>query len=387
MMPVNRVVVIGATGSIGRQALEVISRFPKEFELVGAVGGRRAAVLAEALKPFPSARAVIVDPADEVPEGMLIGVDAACELVAGGAADVILVGGGGAGALLPTLAACEQGGVVAVATKEVLVMAGELVAATAATHGTTILPVDSEHSAIWQCLRGEEKDTVARLLLTASGGPFRATPLAEIPGATREQALDHPNWRMGPKITVDSATMMNKGLEVIEAHFLFDLPYEVIEVVIHPQSAVHSAVEFCDGTLIAQLGIPDMRAPIALALTGGRRLRGVVAPLRLVEGARLDFEPVDMRRYPALGVARRAAARGGGVPAAMNAANEVAVAAFLAGQIPFGAIAEVVAEASDSFPARPVRSLPEILDADAAGRSLAREVIEARSRAPLRTLA
>ncbi len=375
MMPVNRVVVIGATGSIGRQALEVIARFPAELELVGAVAGRRAMALAEALLPFPAARAVVVDPQDQVPEGMAVGPDAACELAASRDADVILVGGGGAGALLPTLAACETGAFLAVATKEVLVMAGELVTTTAAAHHTTILPVDSEHSAIWQCLRGERPDSVARLLLTASGGPFRSTPLDEIPNASREQALAHPNWRMGPKVTIDSATMMNKGLEVIEAHFLFGLPYDVIDVVVHPQSAVHSAVEFCDGTLIAQLGIPDMRAPIALALSGGRRLPGVVPPLQLTQGARLDFEPLDPRRYPALEVARRAAARGGGVPAAMNAANEVAVAAFLEGRIAFGGIAEVVAEVSDSYPAQPVRTLAEVLAADAAGRRQARDLV------------
>jgi 1-deoxy-D-xylulose-5-phosphate reductoisomerase len=375
MTPVNRVVVIGATGSIGRQALDVIQRFPAELELVGAVAGRRAAALAEALRPFPGARAVIVDPDDPVPEGMGVGPDAACALAASPDADVILVGGGGAGALLPTLAACETGACLAVATKEVLVMAGELVTETAAAHHTTIMPVDSEHSAIWQCLRGERPEAVARLVLTASGGPFRLTPLEEIPGASREQALAHPNWRMGPKVTIDSATMMNKGLEVIEAHFLFGLPYQVIDVVVHPQSAVHSAVEFCDGTLIAQLGIPDMRAPIALALSGGRRLPGVVAPLQLTEGAHFDFEPLDPRRYPALDVARRAAERGGGVPAAMNAANEVAVAAFLEGRISFGGIAEVVAEVSDSFPAQPVRSLAEVLAADAAGRRQAQELV------------
>ena len=382
MMPVNRVVVIGATGSIGRQALDVIARFPHELELVGAVAGSRAGALADALKPFPGARAVVVNPSDQVPYGMATGPDAACELAATQDADVILVGGGGAGALLPTLAACETGAVLAVATKEVLVMAGELVTATAAAHHTTIMPVDSEHSAIWQCLRGEELETVARLVLTASGGPFRAAPLEEIPGASRDRALAHPNWRMGPKVTIDSATMMNKGLEVIEAHFLFGLPYDRIDVVIHPQSAVHSLVEFCDGTLIAQLGIPDMRAPIALALSGGRRLPGVVPPLELTQGARLDFEPLDPRRYPALDVARRAAIRGGGVPAAMNAANEVAVGAFLEGRIPFGGIAEVVAEVSDSFPGGPVRSLAEILAADAAGRRQAYDLVEEAALSP-----
>ena len=375
-MPVNRVVVIGATGSIGQQALEVIARFPDQLQLIGAVAGTQAAALARALVPFPEARAVIVEPRDLVPEGMAVGREAACELAGSRDADVILVGGGGAGALLPTLAACGTGAVLAVATKEVMVMAGELVTATASAHGTTILPVDSEHSAIWQCLRGEDPGSVARLILTASGGPFRTTPLDQIPTASRDQALDHPNWRMGQKITVDSATMMNKGLEVIEAHFLFDIPYDLIEVVVHPQSAIHSAVEFCDGTVMAQMGIPDMRAPIALALSGGRRLPGVVPPLHLEEVARLDFEPIDLRRYPALDVARRSAIRGGGVPAAMNAANEVAVKAFLEGRIRFGAISEIVAEVSDAFPVSAVTSLAEVLAADSAGREPAAGLVQ-----------
>jgi len=375
VMPVARVVVIGATGSIGRQALDVIARFPGEFDLVGAVGGRRAEELARACAPFPMARLVVADPPGQTPSGMGAGSDAVCELLRTSQPDVVLVGGGGAGALIPTLVACETGATLAVAVKEVMVMAGELVTDTARCHGTTIIPVDSEHSAIWQCLRGEDPATVARLVLTASGGPFRSVPLEAISRATPEQALAHPNWQMGPKISIDSATMMNKGLEVIEAHFLFDIPYDQIEVVVHPQSAIHSAVEFCDGMLIAQLGLPDMRAPIALALSGGRRLPGVVDALHLGELRQLEFEPLDPARFPALGVARRAAVRGGGAPAALNAANEVAVEGFLTGQIPFGAIAELVAEVADSFPADPVRSLDQVLAADARGREQARALL------------
>jgi 1-deoxy-D-xylulose-5-phosphate reductoisomerase len=262
---------------------------------------------------------------------------------------VVLVGGGGAGALLPTLAACEAGRLVAIAAKEVLVMAGELVTQTARQHGARIVPVDSEHSAIWQCLRGERSESVRRLILTASGGALRSTPLSELDSVTPAQALAHPNWRMGPKVTIDTATMINKGLEVIEAHFLFDIPYERIDVLIHPQSAIHSAVEFCDGTMIAQLGVADMRAPIALAMGDGRRLPGVVEPLHLEQVGRLDFEAVDPARFPALAVVREAALRGGAAPAVMNAANEVAVAAFLEGQIAFTEIARLVAEVTESF--------------------------------------
>jgi 1-deoxy-D-xylulose-5-phosphate reductoisomerase len=304
---------------------------------------------------------------------MAVGAEAACELASLPSADVVLIGGGGASALLPTLAACEAGHLVAVATKEVLVMAGELVTQTARANGARIIPVDSEHSAIWQCLRGEDQGSVARLILTASGGPFRSTPLPQMAAATPEQALAHPNWRMGPKVTIDSATMMNKGLEVIEAHFLFDIPYPKIEVVIQPQSAIHSAVEFWDGTTMAQLGVPDMRAPIALAMSAGRRLPGVVPSLNLAQVGRLDFEVADLDRFPALRIAREAGMRGGALPAAMNAANEVAVAAFLAGEIRFGDIAELVESVVRDFVAPARLDLAAILDADTWARRRAQE--------------
>ncbi len=360
----TRVAVIGATGSIGAQALDVIRRFPRQFELVGAVAGRRVAALEEALRPFPSAQAVLIDPDAAVRSGTSVGIDAACRLAGSSEVDVVLVGGGGAGALLPTLAACRAGRLVALATKEVLVMAGELVTATAREHGARIVPVDSEHSAIWQCLRGERAESVRRLILTASGGALRSLPLAELSQVSPDQALAHPNWRMGPKVTIDTATMINKGLEVIEAHFLFDIPYERIDVVIHPQSAIHSAVEFCDGTMIAQLGIADMRAPIALALSDGVRLPGVVAPLQLEELGHLDFEAVDPNRYPALKVVRDAGLRGGAVPAVMNAANEVVVAAFLEGKIRFTEISTLVERVTGSFEPPESLGLEQLLAAD-----------------------
>ena len=371
----TRVTVIGATGSIGAQALEIIRRFPQHFELVGAVAGSRTAALDEALRPFPRARAVIVSPDGEVPSGTEVGIEAASALAGSPEMDVVLVGGGGAGALLPTLAACQAGHLVALATKEVLVMAGELVTATASAHGARIIPVDSEHSAIWQCLRGERPETVQRLILTASGGALRSTALAELSSVSPAQALAHPNWRMGPKVTVDAATMVNKGLEVIEAHFLFDIPYEQIEVVIHPQSAIHSAVEFCDGTMIAQLGVADMRAPIALAMSDGLRLPQVVAPLRLEQIGRLDFEAIDPERYPALGVVRQAALRGGATPAVMNAANEVVVAAFLAGRIGFTQIAQLVDRVTRAFEPPPSVDLEQLLAADRWARAQAAAMV------------
>jgi 1-deoxy-D-xylulose-5-phosphate reductoisomerase len=368
-------VVLGATGSIGSQALEVISRYPEEFELLGAVAGERTLALQAALRQFPGVASVVVHPQGPVPSGVGVGEDAACQLAADTRADVVLVAGGGAAALLPTLAALDRACRLAIATKEVLVMAGELVTAAARRSGAEIVPVDSEHSAIWQCLRGESAQDVARLWLTASGGPFRTAPLAGLRDATPEMALAHPNWRMGPKVTVDSATMMNKGLEVIEAHFLFAIPYSRISVVIHPQSAVHSAVEFCDGTMVAQLGVADMRAPIALALSGGRRLPGVVPPLDLAAAGRLEFEEPDPSRFPALGMAREAAIRGGGAPAVMNAANEVAVAAFLRGELRFGEVVELVSEVTGSYPGAPPTTLEDVLAADAFGRTMATEMV------------
>jgi 1-deoxy-D-xylulose-5-phosphate reductoisomerase len=371
----TRVAVIGATGSIGAQALDVIRRFPDQFELVGAVAGSRTAALEEALRPFPGTKAVLIAPDGAVPFKTLVGVGAACELVRSPDVDVVLVGGGGAGALLPTLAACEAGRLVALATKEVLVMAGELVTQTAREHGSRIVPVDSEHSAVWQCLRGETSESVRRLILTASGGALRSTPLSDLEAVTPDQALAHPNWRMGPKVTVDTATMINKGLEVIEAHFLFDIPYERIDVLIHPQSTIHSAVEFCDGTMIAQLGVADMRAPIALAMGDGRRLPGVVEPLRLERVGRLDFEAVDPARYPGLEVVREAALRRGAAPAVMNAANEVAVAAFLQGQITFTEIASLVSKVTRSFQPADEVGLDQLLAADSWAREQAIQLV------------
>jgi 1-deoxy-D-xylulose-5-phosphate reductoisomerase len=368
-------VVLGATGSIGSQALEVISRYPEEFELLGAVAGQRTTALQAALRPFPGVACVVVDPQGPVPSGVWVGEDAACQLAADPRADVVLVAGGGAAALLPTLEALHRPCRLAIATKEVLVMAGDLVTAAARRSGAEIVPVDSEHSAIWQCLRGESAQDVVRLWLTASGGPFRTAPLAGLQDVTPEMALAHPNWRMGPKVTVDSATMMNKGLEVIEAHFLFAIPYSRISVVIHPQSAVHSAVEFCDGTMVAQLGVADMRAPIALALSGGRRLPGVVPPLDLASAGRLEFEEPDPSRFPALSLAREAAIRGGGAPAVMNAANEVAVAAFLRGELRFGEMVELVSEVTGSYAGAPPTTLEDVLAADAFGRTMAAEMV------------
>jgi 1-deoxy-D-xylulose-5-phosphate reductoisomerase len=373
----RRVVLLGATGSIGRQCCDVIARFPDRFELVGAVAGSDAGALAVVVNRFGVHRAAVVSPrlGERRPDGIGAGIEAACE-VAAMESDVVCVAIPGAAALRPTLAAVEAGRTIATATKEVLVMAGELVKRRAAAVGAGILPVDSEHSALWQCLRGERAESVARIVLTASGGPFRERDPATFATITLEEALRHPTWNMGPKVTIDSATMMNKGLEIIEAHFLFDVPYASIGVVIHPRSIVHSFVEFIDGATIAQLGIPDMRVPIALAIADGERLPGIAAPVQLTASSPLEFFEVDAARFPAVGLARAAGETGGIAPAVLNAANEVAVAAFLDRRLGYDAIVPLVAETLAAAPLVQQPSLNDILDADAFGRQFAARHLE-----------
>ena len=368
----RRVVLLGATGSIGRQCCDVIERFPERFELVGAAAGSDVAGLAEVVERLGVQRAALVSPrpGQQLPAGMGAGEDAVCE-VAAMDCDVVCVAIPGAAALAPTLAALDAGRTIATATKEVLVMAGELVKARAAASGARILPVDSEHSALWQCLRGERADTVRRLVLTASGGPFRQRDPTTFASITVDEALRHPTWNMGPKVTIDSATMMNKGLEIIEAHFLFDVPYSSIGVVIHPRSIVHSFVEFIDGAVIAQLGVPDMRVPIALAIADGARLPGIAPPVQLTDGAPLEFFEVDGRRFPAVALARAAGETGGVAPAALNAANEVAVAAFLDHRIGYDAIVPIVAETVGSAPVVASPSLADVLETDTWARQFA----------------
>ena len=345
--PVN-VAVLGATGSIGQQTLDVIDRNPARLRLFGLTEGRRSTkrsaeylIQGQAGEPDFDARveAMVTDPR----------------------CDLVVVAIPGARALTPTLVALKAGKEVALATKEVLVMAGTLVMRAAGERG--IRPVDSEHSAIWQCLWGERRESVRRLILTASGGPFWAHPDLDLDQVTVEQALNHPRWSMGPKVTVDSATLMNKGLEVIEAHHLFGVPLEQIAVSIHPQSVVHSVVEFIDGSLKAQLGHPDMRLPIAVALGYPDRLADAVPPTELEELTGLEFHALDEQRFPSVRLARNAAGAGGGHPAVLNAANEEAVNAFLAGDIPFSGIVRSVERALTAFPGGR-DSLQEILEAD-----------------------
>jgi 1-deoxy-D-xylulose-5-phosphate reductoisomerase len=314
---------------------------------------------------------------DYEPREILTGEEGLCHLASFEEADMVLVAIVGTGGLRPTLAALEEGKDVALASKEVLVVAGELVMAAAARRGCRILPVDSEHNAIFQCLEGHEPAHVKKLILTASGGPFRTWPEDKLRAVTREEALRHPTWRMGEKITVDSATLFNKGLEMIEARWLFGVGIERIDVVIHPQSIVHSMVEFVDGSVLAQLSHSDMRFPIQYAFTWPERLAGSLPPLEFAKLGRLDFEEPRRDVFPALDLARQAAERGGALPAVLNAANEVAVAEFLASRIAFPRIWDIVASVMEQTPDYPASDLAALLEADRAARESARRLAAA----------
>jgi 1-deoxy-D-xylulose-5-phosphate reductoisomerase len=363
--PLN-VAILGATGSIGQQTLDVIDRNPGRLKLFGLTEGRRSSKRA--------AEHVIQGQAGETDFDARV-----TAMVTDPRCDLVVVAIPGARALAPTMAALHAGKEVALATKEVLVMAGALVMKAAGERG--IRPIDSEHSAIWQCLWGEERESIRRLVITASGGPFWAHPDLDLDQVTVEQALNHPRWSMGPKVTVDSATLMNKGLEVIEAHHLFGVPLAQVSVVIHPQSTVHSVVEFIDGSLKAQLGRPDMRLPIAVALGYPDRLPDAVPPSVLEELGPLEFHPLDEARFPAVGLARGAAHAGRGRPAVLNAANEEAVNAFLAREIPFSGIIRTVEQALEAFPGGG-ENLEEILEAD----RWAREFVKVSRGSSYRTL-
>jgi 1-deoxy-D-xylulose-5-phosphate reductoisomerase len=345
----KRVALLGATGSIGRQALEVIDAH-RELELVAASSGSQAI---DGLAPITQ-----------------VGGEPT-ELLERAEPDVVLNAIVGFAGVTATLWALERGVDLALANKESLVAAGELAVAARERGGGRLLPVDSEHSAVFQCLEGRSPETVHSIVLTASGGPFRGRNRSELDDVTPVDALAHPTWQMGPKITIDSATLANKGLEVIEARFLFGLPYDRIEVVIQPTSVVHALVRFRDGAALSHLGYPDMRVPISFALTYPERAATELPPLDLESGLTLEFETVDPDAFPLLGLARRAGEMGGTYPCVFNAANEVAVAAFLEGRLPFLAIAEVVEETLEASTGAPARDLDELFEVDAEARRLA----------------
>lgn len=390
-MNVKRLAVLGSTGSIGTATLDVVARFPDRFAAVALAAGHNLRLLAEQIRAHRPSLVAVADDADarslaaEFP-GLEVLAGEAGRIAVATHRDATTVVGAFVGAigLLPTWHAVLSGRELLLANKETLVMAGGLVMAEAARRGATILPVDSEHNALHQALRSGAKEHVRRLILTASGGPFRTTPAEALRTVTAADALAHPTWRMGNKITIDSATLMNKGLEVIEAHHLFDMPEERIAVVVHPESRVHSLVEFVDGTLIAQLAVNDMRFPILYAMAYPERLPSPFGSLDLVEVGALHFEAPDEVRFPCLALARAALRGGGTAPAVLNAANEVAVAGFLEGRIGFPAIAAIVAQALDEEQREPTaaNSIDDVLAADTRGRATAARAMAKYGAAP-----
>lgn len=386
VMKKRRVVILGSTGSIGTSALKVARDVPERMEVVALAAGRNIEKLAEQAREFGVKRVCVYDsskaaalkkmlPADTL---VVSGADGLCELASLEEADMVLVAIIGTAGLRPTLSAIEAKKDLAVASKEILVMAGEVVMKRAAANHVAVLPVDSEHNAIFQCLRGngDRSSQVRRLILTASGGPFRSLPKEELPHVTLEQALKHPTWKMGRKITIDSATMFNKGLEMIEARWLFSIPMEKVDVVVHPQSIVHSLVEYCDGSILAQLSSSDMCFPIQYAVTWPDRIANSLPRLDLTRISDLRFEEPRWDDFPALGMARHAGVTGGTMPAMFNAANEVAVQAFIDGKISFPGIWHTVESVLSAARPRDYKGeLSAILEDDAWAREEACRII------------
>ena len=365
-----KIAILGSTGSIGHSTLEVIEKYPEKYQVVGLSAGYNAELLQEQIRKFKPKAVSLSDesgqdilndcPGTEV----LFGVEGACKIAAMPEADVVVAAISGSAGLLPTLEAVKAGKTVALANKESLVMAGELIISEAKKNKADIIPVDSEHSAIFQLLKDKKNEDVKNIILTASGGPFLGSTLEELENVSPEEALKHPRWKMGNKVTIDSASMMNKGLEVIEAHYIFGMPAEKIKVIVHPQSIVHSMVEFIDGTVFAQLSHPDMKAPIAYALSCPDRLDNIVEPLSFADIGKLTFEDPDYERFPNLRLAFRALETGGLMPVIMNSANEVAVQKFCDGLIGFTSISKLIEKVMDSFNDNGGRSLDDILEAD-----------------------
>jgi 1-deoxy-D-xylulose-5-phosphate reductoisomerase len=381
----RKIAILGATGSIGKSTLDLIERNPDRFEVAAITAATNVEALAKIAHRTGAKLAVVADEhrLNDLEE-LLVGTD--CRAAAGEAGlieaaladvDLVIAAIVGCAGLKPVMAAVEAGGTVALANKEALVTAGALMTDAASASGATLLPIDSEHNAIFQCIAGSNRQDVARLILTASGGPFRTASAETIRSATPAQAVAHPNWSMGAKISVDSATLMNKGLELIEAHYLFGLPSERIDILIHPQSVIHSMVEFVDRSVLAQLGSPDMRIPIAYALAWPERMETPARPLDLATIARLDFEAPDLERFPALKLARQALEAGGAAPIVLNAANEIAVASFLAEEIRFADIVRVVEDALIASKFDAPASIGDVLEIDRVTRNDARAMMKA----------
>jgi 1-deoxy-D-xylulose-5-phosphate reductoisomerase len=382
----RRITILGATGSVGRSTLSLIEENPDRFEVEALTANRNVEALAAIARRVGAKLAVVAEEGayralKDALSGANIAVAAGRDAVIDAAsrpADLVMAAIVGAAGLEPTLAACRSGAVVAFANKECLVCAGPLMLAEVAKYGTRLLPVDSEHSAIFQVFDATRKGSVSRIILTASGGPFRTWPRARMAGVSPAQAVAHPIWSMGAKISIDSATMMNKGLEIIEAHFLFTMPETRIDVVVHPQSVIHSLVEYQDGSTLAQLGTPDMRTPIAVALAWPDRMPVIAPALDLAALGQLTFEEADPIRFPALALARRSLQMGGDAPTILNAANEAAVAGFLAGRIGFLDIERVVEGALDAFPGMSPVSIDDVVAIDNEARRFAEDFIGTR---------
>ena len=394
----RRVTILGSTGSVGKSTVDLLLRHPDGFEVEALTANRNPGALAEQARALRARFAAIADP-DHYPALKRAlagtGIEAGCGAdalteAALRPADWVMAAIVGAAGLAPTLSAIRRGAIVALANKEVLVCAGALVMQEVARCGATLLPVDSEHNAIWQCFDLARVDTIERIILTASGGPFRERAFEDMRRVTPREAVAHPNWSMGAKISVDSATMMNKGLELIEAHHLFQLPLERVEIVVHPQSIVHGAVVYRDGSVLAQLGSPDMRTPIAYTLAWPNRIETPAKRLDLAAVGRLTFEAPDEHRFPALRVAREALVCGGGCPTVLNAANETAVRAFLDGLIGFLDIVETVERTLEAIPGGKLETLDDVYNFDTTARETAASLSglrnSARSAAPTDSL-
>ncbi|MCX7886185.1 MAG: 1-deoxy-D-xylulose-5-phosphate reductoisomerase [Verrucomicrobiae bacterium] len=381
MIGAKNIVLLGATGSIGQSTQKVVADLPQYFRLVGLASRENVAGMEEAVRLFQPRLVAMADPQkarelqNRLGRTVLGGESGLVELATMPEADVVLVAIVGTAGLAPALAAIRAGKDLAVASKEILVMAGELVMREARARGGRVLPVDSEHSAIYQCLEGRNRADVRRLILTASGGPFRRTPREKFDQITVEEALKHPSWNMGRKITIDSATLFNKGLEMIEARWLFDVEIDRVDVLVHPQSVVHSMVEFRDGSILAQLSVPDMRYPILYALSCPHRLPNSIPPTDLAEIAALTFERPEPERFPSLRLAREAGRACGTMPAVLNAANEVAVARFVEGKIRFTEIFQTVEKVMGAHRTVASPSLDDILEADQWARKEAERVV------------
>jgi 1-deoxy-D-xylulose-5-phosphate reductoisomerase len=382
----KKIAILGSTGSIGCNALDIVGKNPERFQIVALAAGRNIALLREQIIKFrPKIVAVgTKESAQKLQEALkakdkikiLYGENGLKEIASFPSANIVISSISGAAGLMPTLAAIEAGKDVALANKETMVTAGEIVTKKAKKKGVNIIPVDSEHSAIFQCLEGRKHKNIRRIILTASGGPFLNFTKNELKEVKPRQALQHPKWKMGKKITIDSASLMNKGLEVIEAKWLFNMDIANIDVLIHPQSIVHSMVEFIDGAVLAQMGIPDMRIPIAYALTYPERIINDLLPLNLAEAQNLEFSQPDVNKFPCLGLAYRAGICGGTFPAVLNAANEIAVEAYLDEKIKFTDLSEIIEKVLDAHDSSVDPSLEEILQADQWARIQTKKNIE-----------